>query len=138
MVRKSPGYIKLQGQTRNSSEIRGVHDIRAASSMFMTREEQVSLESAMDFRGLGSEARRERDKFARQDASVKKFRESCFRARERLAATINKNRALMELRHELQRRRRIGEAPDPEEVDDIKEAKLPLSQGGFNKVELSY
>ena len=137
MKRKSPGYIKLMAHSRNSSDMTGVRDIRTASSLFMTREERESLGSAMDYRALGPEARRERDKFARQDAVVERFKENYFRARERLAAKINKNRALMELRHELQQRRRMGEDPDPE-GGNTKEAKEATDYGGFREVELKY
>jgi len=137
MIGKSPGYIKLQGQTVNSSDIPGIRDIRTASSMFMTREERESLESAMDFRALGIDTRREIDKFARQDATVGKFRENYFKAREKLAGKINKNRALMELRHELQQRRRMGEDPDLGGCN-TEEAKSPIGQGGLNEVELRY
>ena len=137
MGKKLPGKIRLMGQTKNSSDMPAVRNIRTASSMFMIREERESLASAMDFRALGREARRERDKFARQDAALAKFQENYFRARERLAAKINKNRAIMELRHELQQRRRMGEDTDPGGCN-TKEAKSPIDQGGFNEVELRY
>ena len=137
MGRKLPGKIKLMGQTKNSSDITGVRDIRTASSLFMTREERESLASAMDFRALGIDTRREIDKFARQDAAVEKFQKNYFKARERLAAKINKNRALMELRHELQKKRRVGEDPDLEGCK-TEEAKPVISQGGFNEIELRY
>jgi hypothetical protein len=137
MRNRLPGRIRLMGQSRNNSDIAGARDIRTASSMFMTRDERESLESAMDFRALGPEARRERDKFARQDAAVEKFRENYFRARERLAATINKNRALMRLRHELQRRRRMGEDPQLE-GGNATEAKAPTSQEGLSEIEVRY
>jgi len=137
MKRKSPGYIKLMAHSRNSTDIPRARDIRTASSLFMTREERESLGSAMDFRALGLEARREKDKFARQDATVEKFQKNYFVAREKLAAKINKNRAMMELRHELQERRRRGESPDPERCNP-KEAKPPIGEGSFNKVELKY
>jgi hypothetical protein len=137
MERKLPGYIKLLGHTRNSPDIRGVRDIKTASSMFMTKEERESLELAMDFRVLGIDTRREIDKFAHQDAAVERFKKNYFRARERLAAKINKNRALMELRHELQNRRRMGEDPDLEE-GNTKEAKPSIGQGGFNEIEVRY
>jgi len=136
MGRKLPGKIKLMGQTKNSSDITGVRDIRTASSLFMTREERESLASAMDFRALGIDTRREIDKFAHQDAAVAKFQENYYNARERLAGKINKNRALMEMRHELQQRRRMGEDPDPGACN-TKEAKSPVGQGGFNEVELT-
>ena len=137
MGRKLPGKIRLMGQTKNSSDMPAVRNIRTASSLFMTREERESLKSAMDFRALGREARRERDKFARQDAAIAKFQENYYKARERLAGKINKNRALMELRYELQQRRRMGEDPDPAGCN-TKEAKSPIGQGGFNEVELRY
>jgi len=137
MKRKSLGYIKLMAHSRNSADIPRVRDIRTASSLFMTREERESLGSAMDFRALGLVARREKDKFARQDSVLEKFQKTYFRARERLAATINKNKALMELRHELQQRRRAGESPDPEGCN-TKEAKPPIGAGSFNEVELRY
>jgi len=137
MKRKSPGYIKLMAHSRNSTDIPGVRDIRTASSLFMTREERESLGSAMDFRALGPEARREKDKFARQDATVEKFKKNYFVARERLAAKINKNHALMELRHELQQRRRMGEEPDAQ-ASNSGEVKLPVGESSFNEVELRY
>jgi len=138
MERKSPGYIKLMAHSRNSSNIpRAARDIRTASSLFMTREERESLGSAMDFRALGLEARREKDKFARQDQTIAKFKVNYFKARERLAATINKNRALMELRHELQQRRRAGEEP-ASQASNSGEVKLPVGENSFNHVELRY
>ena len=137
MKKKSPGYIKLMANSRNSNDIPRVRDIRTASSLFMTGEERESLGSAMDFRALGLEVRKEKDKFARQDATVEKFQKNYFVAREKLAARINKNRAMMELRHELQERRRRGESPDPERCNP-KEAKPPTGEGSFNEVELRY
>jgi hypothetical protein len=137
MRNRLPGRIRLMGQSRNNSDIAGARDIRTASSMFMTREERESLESAMDFRALGIDTRREIDKFAHQDAAVERFQENYFRAREKLAATINKNRALMRLKHELQRRRRMGEDPQPE-GGDATEAKAPTSQEGLSEIEVRY
>ena len=137
MKRKSPGYIKLMAHSRNSTNIPRVRDIRTASSLFMTREERESLGSAMDSRALGPEARREKDKFARQDAVLEKFKQNYFIAREKLAGKINKNRAMMELRHELQERRRAGEEPDAQ-ASNSGEVKPPVGEGSFNKVELRY
>ena len=137
MERKSPGYIKLLGHSRNSTNIPRARDIRTASSLFMTREERESLGAAMNIRALGSEARRERDKFARQDQTIAKFKVTYFKARERLAATINKNKAMMELRHELQQRRRAGEEPQAQ-TPNSGEVKPPARGNSFNHVELKY
>ncbi len=137
MKNKAPGYIKLLAHSRNSTNIPGVRDIRTASSLFMTREERESLGWAMDFSALGPEARREKDKFARQDSVREKFQENYFKARERLAATINKNKAMMELRHELQQRRRAGEEP-ASQASNSGEVKLPVGESSFNHVELRF
>ena len=137
MERKSPGYIKLMAHSRNSTNILRARDIRTASSLFMTREERESLGAAMDIRALGREARREKDKFARQDQTIAKFKVTYFKAREKLAATINKNQALMELRHELQQRRRAGEEP-ASQASNNGEVKLPVGETSFNHVELRY
>jgi len=140
--KKQAVKVKLMGYTQNSSDIRGVRHIKTASSIFLTKEEQESLQSAMDFRALAVDRRREIDKFAHQDAAVERFRESYFKARKRLAAKINKNRALMELRHNLQKERRHGggevlDPPDPQ-AGTIKESKPSITQGDFNEVELRY
>jgi hypothetical protein len=137
MKNKAPGYIKLLAHSRNSTNIPGVRDIRTASSMFMTREERESLGWAMDFRSLGKEARREKDKFARQDTVLEKFRGNYFKARERLAATISKNKAMMELRHELQQSRRDGDEPEAQTPNSA-EGKPPVGENSFNHVELRY
>jgi len=135
MIRKAPGYVKLLGQTRNGFDIPGMRDVRTASSLFMTKEESESLKLAMDFRALAPLLRRERNKFARQDAAVAKFRKNYFVARERLASTINRNQTLMKLRHELQQKRRRGEDP---EGPSAEETKPPVSETGFNKIGLGY
>ena len=137
MKEKAPGYIKLLAHSRNSTNIPRARDIRTASSLFMTREERGSLGSAMDFRALGRETRREKDKFARQDAVLEKFKANYFKAREKLAATINKNKAMMELRHELQQRRRAGEEPEAQ-TPNSGEVKPSAGEKGFNHVELKY
>jgi hypothetical protein len=137
MKNKAPGYIKLLAHSRNSTNIPGVRDIRTASSLFMTREERESLGWAMDFSALGPEARREKDKFARLDSVREKFQENYFKARERLAATINKNKAMMELRRELQQSRRDGEEPEAQTLNSG-EVKPPVGENTFNHVELRY
>ena len=123
--------------SRNSTNIPRARDIRTASSLFMTREERESLGAAMDIRALGREARREKDKFARQDQTIAKFKVTYFKAREKLAATINKNKAMMDLRHELQQRRRTGEEPDAQ-ASNSGEVKPPVGESRFNHVELKY
>ena len=129
--------IRTMRQVKTSLNIARCQKPKTSNSLSKTKEERESLGSAMDLRALGLEVRREKEKFARQDATVEKFQKNYFVAREKLAARINGNRAMMELRHELQERRRRGESPDPERCNP-KEAKPPTSEGSFNEVELRY
>ncbi|HCJ79558.1 MAG TPA: hypothetical protein DHV84_06195 [Desulfotomaculum sp.] len=113
--------------TRNSSQIRGVKNIKTVSSLFLTEKEREHLDTVIDKRVLAKEEIRERLKFARQDAAIKRFRKNYYKAREKLAATINKNRHLMKIRFSLQRNR--------QREDDCNKIK---TVGNFRKVELKY
>lgn len=119
--------IGWMGEIKDSSKIRSVKDIKTASTLCLTKEEHKHLCRVVDIRKLTMEEMRERIKFARQDAAVKKFKEGYYKARERLAATINKNRYLMELRYALQSGRRQGNDWDK---------TRPVEK--FRRVELKY
>lgn len=106
-MEKSRSDLRGVNDIRTVNDIRRVKDIRttSTSSVFMTDEERELLGSVMDFRALGIDTRKEIDRFARQDRAVEKSRMNLLKARVRLAAKINKNRALMKLKHELQQGR---------------------------------
>ena len=78
------------------------------------------------------------------EAAVDKSRQRLLRAREKLAATINKNRALTELRHELQQSRLEGKNPIPEkaqiqaEVKANQNCQLESQKAKLRQVELKY
>lgn len=100
--------VRKMDNVRNSFHIRRVKDIKTASSLFLTKEEHKHLAVVIDKGALAANEVRERQKFARQDIAINKYHKNYYKARERLAATINKNRRLMELRFELQRDRVIN------------------------------
>ena len=104
---------------------------RTTNSLSKTSKETEYLESLTDRRlerVLGKEKRR----FAAQEASINKSRQRVLRAREKLAMTVNRNRALTELRHELQHSHWEGNDPAVPEVE------MPSVEPNLCQVELKY
>ena len=97
---------KKMAHLRNCSTIRGIKDIKNISSLSLTPEERDHLNSIADKKAMVEYEKRERARFARQDTAITKYQKSYYKARDRLAAIINKNRRLMELRRELQYNRK--------------------------------
>ena len=91
---------------RNCSTIRGIKDIKNISSLSLTPEERNHLNSIVDNKAVAECEYRERARFARQDTAKIKYQKKYYEARDKLAAIINKNRSLMELRRELQYNRK--------------------------------
>ena len=91
---------------RNCSTIRGIKDIKNISFLSLTPEERDHLNSIEDKKAMAKYEHHEKARFARQDTAKIKYQKSYYKARDRLAAIINKNRSLMELRRELQYNRK--------------------------------
>jgi len=81
-----------------------MEQIKTANSLGKTSDEIESLKSLSD-RRLSQALEKERRHFAAQEAGIDKSRRRILKAREKLAATINKNKALTKMRHELQQAR---------------------------------
>lgn len=105
---------------------------RTTNSLTRTKEEMEHLESVSDRRleqVLGKEKRR----FAAQDASINKSRQRVIRSRDKLAVTIRRNRALTELRYQMQRARWQGKtSPVPQKTP------LPDTQPVLRQIEMTY
>ena len=82
---------------------------RSTNSLSRTKAETKHLESLAD-RRLEQVLAKERRRVAAQEAFVEKSRQRLLKSRDKLAATINRNRALTELRQSLQSARWKGEA----------------------------
>jgi len=128
--------IRTMRQVKTSLNVARNQRLKTTNSLSKTRDEVEYLESLTD-RPLEQVLEKERRRFAAQEALINKSRQRVLRAREKLAATINKNRALMELRHELQQRRRVGEE-SASQTSNNGEVKLPAGENSFNHVELRY
>jgi len=123
--------VRTMRQVKTSLDVARRQKLRTTNSLSKTREEIEYLESMTDSR-LRQVLAKEKTRFAAVDASVEKSRQRLFRSREKLAATINKNRALIELRHELQRARWEGRDPMLPKVEQ------PNSEQNLRQMELRY
>jgi predicted nucleic acid-binding Zn-ribbon protein len=128
--------IRTMRQVKTGMDVLRSQRPRTTNSLSKTSGEIEYLESLTDPR-LEPVLEKERKRFAAQEGAINRSRQRMIKAREKLAATINKNRALMELRHELQQRRRAGEEP-ASQVSNSGEVKLPVGENSFNHVELRY
>lgn len=104
--------LKTMRQVKTSLDLARSQRVKTPNSLTKTSEEVGHLQSLSDPR-IGQILAEERKRFAAQEAAIEKLRRRVLRSRERLAVTINRNRALTELRRELQRTRWEGEDPMP-------------------------
>ncbi len=123
--------IKTMRQVKISLDVARSQKPRTTNSLSKTKEEIERLESLKDNR-LEQVLQGEKRRFAAHEASFEKSRQRVLRARDKLAMTVNKNRALTELRHELQQARWAGNDPPPPK------AELPAPEPNLRQVELRY
>ena len=112
--------VRTMRQVKTSLDVARSHSVRTTNSLSKTREEVEHLESLADPR-LKQILDKERRRVAAYEASVDKSRQRLLRGREKLAMTINKNRALAELRRELQQARQEGNNPAAPKVETTPE-----------------
>ena len=130
--------IKTMRQVKNSLDVARNQRSKTTNSLSKTRQEIEYLESLTD-RRVGQVLEKEIKRFATQQATIDKSRRRMLKAREKLAVTLNKNRALTELRHQLQQT--IWEESAPPVAKAEKSAVKPNTrqvEKGFNHVELKY
>lgn len=118
-------------QIRTGTDLARNRKLRTTNSLSKTKDEVEYLLSLTD-RRAGQILAKERKWFATQEAVIEKSRRRVLRSREKLAVTINKNRALTELRHELQRARWEGRDPVPTTKEP------PTARGYLKQMELKY
>lgn len=123
--------IRTMRQIKTSLDVARSQKLRTTNSLSKTKKEIEHLESLTDSQ-LEQVMERERKHFIALDASVEKSKERVIKSREKLAATINKNRTLTELRHELQRARWEGRDPMLPKVEQ------PNPEQNLRQMELRY
>jgi DNA-dependent RNA polymerase auxiliary subunit epsilon len=105
--------------------------LRTMNSLSKTRDEIEYLDSLTD-RSLDQVLEKEHRRFEVLEATINKSRQRVLKAREKLAMTVNRNRALTELRRELQHSR----WKDDESVVQKERSSEPKSN--VRQVELKY
>jgi ribosome-associated translation inhibitor RaiA len=123
--------IRTMRQVKTSLDLAKNQRVKTTNSLSRTEEEVAHLQILSDGQ-IEQILAKERKRSAAVEAAVDKSRRRLTKAREKLAATINRNRALTELRHELQRARWEGR-------DSVPLKKAPLNEGGSpRRMELEY
>jgi len=112
MKSETLAFIRTMRDIRTDLDVRRTRKVKITNSLSKTKEEIESLESIED-KHLAQTLNKERQRFARQDAAVERSQKKLLDARVKLAAMVNKNRRVAELRHELQRARYEGKDPNP-------------------------
>ena len=123
--------IRTMRRVKTSLDVARSQKIRTTNSLSKTKEEIEHLELLTD--GEQQVLAKERARFTARNASVETSRQRLLRSREKLAVTINKNRALTELRHELQRARWEGSDPPAP-----RNAERPSPEQNLRQMELRY
>jgi predicted nucleic acid-binding Zn-ribbon protein len=123
--------VRTMRQVKTSSDMMRRQKIKTTNSLTKTQEETEHLQSLTD-RLVGQTLAKESKRFAALEESVGKSRRRLIKAREKLATTINKNRALTELRHELQRAHWEGKGPAPLKKEQLTEG------GNLRRITLKY
>jgi hypothetical protein len=123
--------IRTMRQIKTSHDLARSRKVRTTNSLSKTEEEEARLQSLSD-RQIEQILAKERKRSAAVEAAVDKSRGRVLKAREKLAAAINKNRALTELRYQLQRAHWDGRAPVP-----LKKGP-PTGEGTLPRMELNY
>jgi hypothetical protein len=104
--------LRTMRQIRTGTDLVRDQKLRTTNSLSRTKEGVEYLQSLSDPR-VGQILSKERKRFSTQEAGIEKSRRRLLRSRKKLAVTINRNRALTDLRHELQRTRWERREPVP-------------------------
>jgi hypothetical protein len=123
--------IGTMRRIRTSLDVVRSQKPRTTSSLSRPEDEMEHLESLTD-RRLEQVLAKERAKFAARDAGIEKCRAHLIRSREKLAMIINRNRALTELRRELQRARWERKGTSSPMADE------PATERGLRQIEIRY
>jgi len=123
--------IKTMRQVKTGHDLARSRRAKTTNSLSRTEEEAAHLLSLTD-RRIEQILAKETKRSAAMEASINKSRGRVLKAREKLAATINKNRALTELRYQLQKARWEGKKPT------LAKAETPTPKPNLHQVELKY
>ena len=123
--------VRTMRQIKTSLDLARDSRLRTTNSLSKTREEIEYLKSVADPR-LKQALSREVTRATTQQAAIRRTQQRVLKAREKLAMTVNRNRALIALRREFQQT--LWEGKDPA----VPKAERPVSEQSSHRVELRY
>jgi hypothetical protein len=138
MQSESLRNIKTMRQVKSSIEVANRQKIKTTNSLFKTDEEAEFLETA----GLGSGQTaqvlaKEKMRAAKFEASVERSRQKLLKSRKKIAALVNRNRALTNLRHEIQHNRESVKIASTVSRIPPAQTEIP-AHNTLHKIELRY
>jgi hypothetical protein len=127
--------IRTLRQVKSSLDVARHQRVKTTNGLSRKSQETERLEGFTDSQ-TSQVLAKEKARSAAYAASVEKSRQRLLRSREKLATLINRNRALTELRRELQQAQWQNREPDSPAVPPV--ARKTSAYGGSHKIELRY
>ncbi len=129
--------IRTMRQVKSSLEVARNQRVKTTNSLSKTTVEIEHLESTGICNSQTAQIlAKEKTRAAKFEASVERSRQKLLKSREKMASLINRNRALTNLRHEIQRDRDQKKESPPLPKPLIK--REISKRGSLHEVELKY
>ena len=130
--------IKTMRQVKSSLEVAGRQRIKTTNSLFKTVEENERLESVgLDSGQTAQILAKEKMRAAKFEASVERSRQKLLKSREKIAGLVNRNRALTNLRHEIQHNREAAKGAHVMAINSAAKTEA-AKHNGLHEIELKY
>ncbi len=130
--------IRTMRQVKTSLEVARNQRIKTTSSLSKTAEESERLESLGIGDGLTLQIlAKEKARAAKFEASVERSRQRLLKSRAKIASLINRNRALNNLRHEIQQARDQTKESPPLSKQSVVKREIS-KRGSLRGMELKY
>jgi hypothetical protein len=123
-------------QIKSSLDVARKQKARTTNSLYSNNRQNQNTDTAED-KGLSRILEKERRRFAAQEKAVNRSRVQLLKYRERLAKNVNRNRALTDLRLELQRTRFDGNNVTQPKAVETGQGK-PKTEQALHRIGLRY
>jgi len=138
MQSESLRNIKTMRQVKSSLEVAGRQRIKTTNSLFKPAEESQRLETVgLDDGQTAQVLAKEKMRAAKFEASAGRSRQKLLKSREKIARLVNRNRALTNLRHEIQHARELTGQSSMVSKTSAAQSE-PLPHASLHKIELRY
>ncbi len=123
--------LRTMRHVRTLGDIIHTRSARTTNSLSKT-EGETEVPALLNDRWLSHVLQQEERRFSAFEKTITRSQQRMLRSREKLAAAISRNRALMTLRYDMQRARSNGNKTQPSVAD------APPSRRSLRQIELNY